>query len=84
MTAVRNLEVAALVGRFHPAVVARLRWRIENPSRDEVALTALKAMGERVGRAADTDLPGTWGAVLAVAQGKRDRLEAAYRRLLDD
>jgi hypothetical protein len=84
MPRIHDADAAKKLEVFHPCAVARLRWRIEHPSPDEIALNALTAMAPRVGAASDTDVPGTWGAVMAVAQGKRDRLERAYRRLIDE
>jgi hypothetical protein len=62
---------------------ARIAWRLAHPSPDEIALYALNALAPGVGAAEDLSIPDTWGAVLAVAQRKRDRLEAAYLGLIE-
>jgi hypothetical protein len=81
-----NSSSAALdyLNRFPAAAVARLRWRIEHPSPDEIALAAMRELMPLLGGAEDPDIPGTAAAVLAVAERKRAKLEDAYWRLLDD
>jgi hypothetical protein len=62
---------------------ARFAWRLDHPSPDEVVLNFMHALMPAVGSSQDVSIPETAGSVLAFAQAKRDRLETAYRGLVE-